>query len=198
MFNSLVEIVVLGKVAGESAAQYALSNGSQAGNGRTLAQEAEARVTALLRNEKGERLAVLRDEMRDTMEAGVGIYREADTMRAACDKLAELKARYRRGVRLDDRSRAFNTEWLTAIELGFMLDVAQALAHSALERRESRGAHMRLDGFEKRDDVNYLKHTLATYSAHDAPAISYMPVTITRSAPEARVYGGAGKQAVLT
>jgi len=152
----------------------------------------------MLKVEKGERLATLRDAMRDAMEAGVGIYRKADTMRATCDTLAELKQRYRRGVRLDDRSRAFNTEWLTAIELGFMLDVAQAMAHSALERRESRGAHVRLDGFEKRDDAGYLKHSLATYSAGGGPAIGYRPVNITRSRPEARVYGGAGKQAVLT
>jgi fumarate reductase flavoprotein subunit len=136
--------------------------------------------------------------MRDAMEAGVGIYRKADTMQQACTTLAGLAERYRHGIRLDDRSRAFNTEWLTAIELGFMLDVARAMAHSALNRRESRGAHMRLDGFEARDDANFLKHTLATHADNGSPRISYMPVNITRSKPEARVYGGAGKQAVLT
>jgi fumarate reductase flavoprotein subunit len=196
--NSLVEIVVFGKVAGEEAAQYAASHKNSFTGTEKLAETSAAQMLSMLKVEKGERLAVLRDEMRDTMEAGVGIYRKADALRAACDKLAELRARYRRGVRLDDRSRAFNTEWLTAIELGFMLDVAQAMAHSALERRESRGAHMRLDGFEARDDANYLKHTLATHAGDDSPRISYGPVTITRSKPEARVYGGAGKQAVLT
>jgi len=196
--NSLVEIVVFGKVAGEEAARYAASHKDSFTGAEKLAETSETRALSMLKAEQGERLAVLRDEMRDAMEAGVGIYRKADTLRAACDKLAELKARYRRGVRLDDRSRAFNTEWLTAIELGFMLDVAQAMAHSALERRESRGAHMRLDGFEKRDDANYLKHTLATYAGTDSPRISYGAVTITRSKPEERVYGGAGKQAVLT
>jgi len=196
--NSLVEIVVFGKVAGEGAARYAASHENSFPEAEKLAKASAERALSLLKVEQGERLATLRDEMRDSMEAGVGIYRKADTLRTACDKLAELKARYRRGVRLDDRSRTFNTEWLTAIELGFMLDVAQAMAHSALERRESRGAHVRLDGFEQRDDASYLKHTLATCSAEGAPTIGYMPVNITKSRPEARVYGGAGKQAVLT
>ncbi|HEX2566789.1 MAG TPA: fumarate reductase (quinol) flavoprotein subunit [Burkholderiales bacterium] len=195
--NSLVEIVVFGRVAGESAAQFALAQKTT--NGISTLAEAKAKpYLAMLNVEKGERLATVRDAMRDTMEAGVGIYRKAGTMQAACERLAELAERYRRGIGLDDRSRAFNTEWLTAIELGFMLDVAQALAHSALNRRESRGAHVRLDGFEARDDVNYLKHTLAGYAGNGSPRISYMPVNITRSKPEARVYGGAGKQAVLT
>ena len=194
--NSLVEIVVFGRVAGESAAAFARSASPQESS--SMAEEAGKRYLSMLNVDKGERLATVRDAMRDAMEAGVGIYRKADTMQKACTMLAELAERYRHGIRLDDRSRAFNTEWLTAIELGFMLDVAQAMAHSALNRRESRGAHMRLDGFEARDDANFLKHTLAGYAGSGSPRISYMPVNITRSKPEARVYGGAGKQAVLT
>jgi fumarate reductase flavoprotein subunit len=119
-------------------------------------------------------------------------------MRATCAKLGELRERYRRGVKLDDRGRAFNTEWLTTIELGFMLEVAEAMAHSALARRESRGAHMRLDGFEARDDDNFLKHTLAQRVGEDMLRIEHQPVTITKSKPRARHYGGAGKQAVMT
>ena len=79
-----------------------------------------------------------------------------------------------------------------------MLEVAEAMAHSALARRESRGAHMRLDGYEARDDVNFLKHTLAHHGGNGKPGIDYMPVTITKSNPETRHYGGQGKQAVLT
>jgi fumarate reductase flavoprotein subunit len=119
-------------------------------------------------------------------------------MQQACDRLAELRARFAAGVRLDDRNRAFNTEWLSAIELSYMLDVAEALAHSALARRESRGAHFRLDGYEARDDENFLRHSIATYRADAPPAIGYAPVTITRSAPRTRVYGGAGKKAEMT
>jgi len=193
--NSLVEIVVFGKVAGDSAAQFALSN--QSSQRGLRAEAVEQRLTSLLRNDKGERLAVLRDEMRDTMEENVGIYRDEPGLRAACAKLATLRERYRRGVKLDDRSRAFNTEWLTAIELGFTLEVAEAMAHGALARRESRGAHMRID-FEARDDDAFLKHTLARHAGDAAPRIEHQPVTITKSPPRVRHYGGEGKQAVLT
>ena len=78
-----------------------------------------------------------------------------------------------------------------------MLEVAEAMAHGALNRRESRGAHMRLD-FEARDDERFLKHSVALHGGAGAPGIEHRPVTITRSAPKARHYGGAGKQAVLT
>jgi len=128
------------------------------------------------------------------MEIGCGIYRLRDEMQAACDTLASLRERCKE-VRLDDRSRAWNTEWLLAIELGYQLDVARAMAHSALERRESRGSHQRLDGFELRDDARYLKHTVATYRGDDAPRIDYADVTITRSRPGTRAYGAAGEKA---
>ncbi len=194
--NSLTELLVFGRVAGEQAAQYAREP-RVSGNLEVQAEAAAARVLSLLASTGGERVATLRDEMRDCMEAGVGIYRREDGLREACEKLAALRGRYRRGLRLDDRSRAFNTEWLTAIELGFTLEVAEAMAHGALERRESRGAHMRLD-HEARDDANFLKHSLARYGGEDAPRIDYLPVAITRSHPRARVYGGEGRQAVLT
>jgi fumarate reductase flavoprotein subunit len=140
----------------------------------------------------GERIATLRREMAQTMEEGCGIYRTAAAMQATCDKLAELKERLPR-VRLDDRSRGWNTEWLLAIELGYQLDVAQAMAHSALQRRESRGSHQRLDGHEQRDDVNFLQHSLASYRGDEPPRIHYAPVKITRSPPGVRAYGAAGE-----
>jgi fumarate reductase flavoprotein subunit len=154
-------------------------------------QRAEAIVT---RSCDGDRIATLRREMAKSMEDGCGIYRTAATMQATCDKLAELKERYL-SVRIDDPSKAWNTEWLLAIELGFLLDVAQAMAHSALNRRESRGSHQRLDGFEQRDDVNYLKHSLAIHQGRDAPRIDYGPVRITTSPPGTRAYGAAGEEA---
>jgi fumarate reductase flavoprotein subunit len=194
--NSLTELLVFGRVAGEQAAQCA-RDPLMGGSLLERAESAAARLLAMLDHNQGERVAALRDEMRDCMEAGVGIYREQGTLRESCRRIADLRSRYRRGVRLDDRSRAFNTEWLTAIELGFTLDVAGAMAHGALERRESRGAHMRLD-HEARDDANFLKHSLALYGGEEAPRIDYMPVAITRSHPRERVYGGEGRQAVLT
>ena len=98
-------------------------------------------------------------------------------------------------VNVEDKSRVFNTEWLLAIELGYQLEVAQAMAVSALHRRESRGAHQRLDGFTQRDDVNYLKHTLVTYAGESTPGITYRDVKITHSQPAVRAYGAAGEKA---
>ena len=114
------------------------------------AEDVERRMLSLIVADwRAERLAVLRDEMAQSMEAGCGIYRIGAAMQATCDTIAALKERYR-GLRLDDRSRAWNTDWLSAIELGYQLDVAEAMAHSAINRRESRGAHQRLDGFDTR------------------------------------------------
>jgi fumarate reductase flavoprotein subunit len=194
--NSLTELLVFGKVAGIQAAQHARSvkHGTAATLG-ALADEARGRALAIVsRTDGNERIATLRKEMARTMEDGCGIYRTASTMQSTCDKLAELKQRYRR-VQVDDHSKAWNTDWLLAIELGYLLDVAQAMAHSALERRESRGSHQRLDGFEKRDDVNFLKHTLAYRNGGDAPRITYGPVKITSSPPGTRAYGAAGEKA---
>jgi fumarate reductase flavoprotein subunit len=197
--NSLSEIVVFGRVAGERAAAYARTVPTlHPAAIHHLAEAAAARLLAMLRCDRGERVATLRDEMGACMEAGVGIYRRASGMQATCDKLAELRDRYRAGIRLDDRNRAFNTEWLSAIELGFMLEVAEAMAHSALQRRESRGAHVRLDDYQTRDDENFLRHSLAHYGGDGPPAIGYSPVVITQSKPRTRSYGGAGQQVVLT
>jgi fumarate reductase flavoprotein subunit len=194
--NSLTELLVFGKVAGEAAASYArAAPDGKASALQALAERSQAHALAVAEpHAGGERIATLRSEMARSMEEGCGIYRSADTMQATCDKLAELKQRYRK-LHLDDQSRGWNTEWLLAIELGYLLDVAQAMAHSALQRRESRGSHQRLDGFTERDDVNFLCHSLAVYAGDDAPRIEYGPVRITHSPPGTRAYGAAGEQA---
>ena len=197
--NSLAELLVFGSVAGIGAAEHAqTAAGCDETGARQLAESSARRLMALLTATRGERISAVRGEMMDSMEAGVGIYRREATLKIACDKIAELRARYRDGLQLDDRSRAFNTEWLSAIELGFTLEVAEAMAHSALTRRESRGAHMRLDGYESRDDENFLKHTLAHSGGEGPPRIDHMPVTITKSQPRRRAYGGAGKKAEMS
>lgn len=194
--NSLTELLVFGQVAGVEAARHARA--SPPGNAATigiLAEEIRARAQAIpMRRGGGERIATLRREMAQSMEDGCGIYRSAATMQATCDKLAELKQRCK-SLQVDDQSRAWNTDWLLAIELGYLLDVGEAMAHSALHREESRGSHQRLDGFGERDDVRFLKHTLAYRNGDDAPRIAYGPVKITTSAPGTRAYGAAGEQA---
>ena len=194
--NSLTELLVFGKTAGIEAAAYAKSL-PHANTDKLvqLAEQSRRQASAIVSRTDGtEKIATLRKEMAKSMEDGCGIYRTASTMQSTCDKLAELKQRYQK-VRIDDHSKAWNTEWLLGIELGYLLDVAQAMAHSALNRRESRGSHQRLDGFEARDDVNFLKHSLATYRGADAPNISYGPVKITTSQPGTRAYGAAGEEA---
>jgi fumarate reductase flavoprotein subunit len=197
--NSLAELVVFGRVAGEAAAAHARA-GERTPTARAaqLAADAIDGFEAMRARRDGERIAVLRDELGDAMEAGVGIFRDGDGIAATCNRIAELRARWRAGVRLDDHGRAFNTEWLAAIELGFMLEVAEAMAHSALARRESRGAHQRLDAYGARDDENFLVHTLAHHRGDAPPAITHAPVVITRSPPRSRQYGGAGARAELT
>jgi fumarate reductase flavoprotein subunit len=194
--NSLTELLVFGKVAGVAAARFAvMAERADAARLTALAEQSQARALAVLNARDGtERIATLRREMAASMEEGCGIYRTEAEMQLTCDKLAELKQRCKK-IRLDDRSRGWNTEWLLALELSYQLDVAQAIAHSALERRESRGSHQRLDGFTERDDANFLKHTLARYQGDDAPRIDYSQVCITKSQPGVRAYGAAGEQA---
>jgi fumarate reductase flavoprotein subunit len=197
--NSLAELVVFGKVAGDHAAQYArAAPAPRPGAAAAQADAVEQRLLGMLGRDKGDRFATIRDEMHQAMDVGVGIFRKADTMQAACANLAKLRDRYRSGLKLDDRNRAFNTEWLSAIELGFTLELAEVIAQSALRRKESRGAHTRLDEFTERDDANYLKHTLAYRTGDGPPRIEYAPVTITKSPPQTRAYGGEGKKAELT
>ena len=133
-----------------------------------------------------ERIATIRLALQSAMEAGAGIYRTEASLQLTVDTIAELKARFK-NVGLDDHSLSFNTELTSALELEFMLEIAEALAHSALQRKESRGSHQRTD-FADRDDANYLKHSLA-YRTDGAPRIDYQDVVITRWPPAERVYG---------
>ncbi len=192
--NSLAELVVFGKLAGLHAARFAKAHtpGTPA-QLQTQAEEAMGAALAVLERCDGdERLADIRDEMARSMSAGIGIYRTAEGMQATCETLDGLMQRFQH-IQLDDRNRAFNTEWLSALELGFSLEVARAMAYSAVNRRESRGAHVRLDEFDQRDDQQFLKHTLARFAGDGPPQISYQDVNITRLPPAERHYGAAGE-----
>jgi fumarate reductase flavoprotein subunit len=189
--NSLGEILVYGAKAGHSAVEY-ISNGAGDGNqSHILAQAAdeERRLEAGYLHKSGgsERIAKLREEMQKTMETGCGIYRERGTLVDSANKLSELKERFA-NVALDDHTRTFNTNLTQALELGFMLDVAETVVHSALNREESRGAHQRRD-FPKRDDQRYLAHSMVSRTAEGPPRVDYLPVVITRWPPGERIYG---------
>ncbi len=186
--NSLTECLVFGAAAGKAAAEYAVKQAAPSfGNPvQGLASAEEGRIfDGLLKHEQGERISTVRVEMQRSMEEHVGIYRDENSLKEACRIVEDLKGRME-NVQVEDKDRVFNTDLVSALELGFMLDAAEAIAYSALDRRESRGAHFRTD-YPKRDDENFLKHTLA-YQGPSGPRIDYSPVTITRWKPEARVY----------
>jgi fumarate reductase flavoprotein subunit len=189
--NSLTELLVFGGRAGRSAVEYIQSGGKDVAVTAIEGQAGDARkrLTALFNRTGGkETVSGLRREMTDAMEAGAGIYRSEDSLRQACETIGELRERSA-NVELEDKSNVFNTDLIQTLELDAMLDVAHALTHSALNRKESRGAHQRLDQTE-RDDDTYLKHTLAYRNGDGEPRIDYLDVVITKSPPAARVYGG--------
>ncbi len=186
--NSLSECLVFGKATGLSAAAYAKKKDWPRGGAAREALAAEdARIFGgLMKREQGkETVAAIRKEMQQIMERDVGIFRDEMGLTDACAKLATLRQRFA-SVGIADKDRVFNTELVQALELDFMLDVAQAIAWSALNRRESRGAHSRTD-HTTRDDANFLKHSLA-YRSEGAPRIDYVPVTITKWQPQERKY----------
>ena len=182
--NSLLDLVVFGKHAGVKAAEYA--KGVDLGK---LSPEAEGDARSqfeALRNGSGKENAFdISNEMKNVMFSDVGIYRTGSGMENALDKLLELKERYKH-VKVSDTGKIFNTELLNAWELGNMLDVAEAVTVSALNRTESRGGHARED-YPQRDDDNWLRHSLIV-KKNGKMDISYKPVVITKFQPKARVY----------
>ena len=190
--NSLTECLVFGARAGKSAAAFA--SGPMPEPGRTVfaqARDEQSRLENFLRKTNGtgrkERVAALREDMLKITEASAGIYRSGPALEQAAQKLRALQDRFS-DVILDDRSYTFNTELTSALELSYMLDLAEAIVHSALKRTESRGSHQRTD-FPARDDQKFLAHSLAFRAADGTPRIDYLPVTITRWPPGKRVYG---------
>jgi fumarate reductase flavoprotein subunit len=187
--NSLTELLVFGARAGRSAAAFAAAQASPGASLATQAHDEEVRLhERFLRKTSGrERVAVLRGEMHKAMEESAGIYRNRDALESGVKNLRSLQERFA-DVALDDRSYTFNTELTAALELSYMLDLAEAIVHSALARRESRGSHQRTD-FPQRNDKDFLTHALAFRSPDGSPRIDFTPVTITRWPPGQRVYG---------
>jgi succinate dehydrogenase / fumarate reductase flavoprotein subunit len=182
--NSLLDLVVFGKYAGLRAAEYAKDTdfaSLPADPTEFTRQQFDA-----LRNADGKENAMtISNEMKKMMFEDVGVFRTEEGMRRALDKLAELRERYTH-VRVQDTGKIFNTDLLNAWELGNLLELAEVVTVSALNRQESRGGHARED-FPKRDDQNWLKHTLA-WKRGEKVEIGYKPVTITKYQPKERVY----------
>jgi len=187
--NSLTELLVFGSRTGKAAARFALEVPHPDKNSLELqTADEQKRITRnFFRKGRGtERIFSLRKEMNETMETSAGIYRSGKSLKETCDKIKELKDRFG-NIDLEDKSLNFNTELTSALELEFMLDVAEAIAYSALKRTESRGSHQRSD-FPERDDENFLKHSMA-YQTNTKPHIDYKDVIITKWPPGERVYG---------
>ena len=187
--NSLPECLVFGARAGRAAATYASEQPEPNGKVAALAGDEQRRLESeFLRKVGGrERVATIRTEMQTTMENSAGIYREQGLLLAGANKLRNLQERYR-DLQLDDHSRTFNTELESALELGFMLDVAESMVQCALHRTESRGAHQRTD-YPARDDEKFLAHSLVYRNPDGSTRVEYKPVAITRWPPGERVYG---------
>ncbi len=184
--NSLLDIVVFGKPAGAAAAELA-KNKPEDTSFDLKAEEDRARkeIEELLKKESKENINDIRIEMAQTMWDKVGIFREEKPMQEAIEKIKELKERYK-NLAPGDSGKLFNTALINYIELGFLLDIAEAIAVNAENRKESRGAHARRD-YPDRDDENWLKHSLSYYT-EDGPKIEYSEVRITKWQPQERKY----------
>jgi succinate dehydrogenase / fumarate reductase flavoprotein subunit len=183
--NSLLDLIVFGKHAGIHAARYAA--GAMDVVVEEKATDPALQILAELRSGNGkESPAVIRDEMREIMSSDVGVFRTEAGLAQAVEKLKELRERFRE-VRVSDGGKLFNMELVNTWELGNLLDLALVTAASAYARKESRGAHSRED-FPRRDDQNWLKHTLAWLDGDHPVRLGYKPVKFTHFELQDRVY----------
>src|SRR5215469_13282819 len=187
--NSLPELLVFGARAGRAAAEFASKHSapSSAIFAQAVDENRKLKTQLLEKTDGREHIATIRDEMQKAIENGAGIYRTGTSLADAAARLRQLQQRYTNTV-LDDRGLTFNTELIAAIELGFMLDVAEAIVQCALHRTESRGAHQRTD-FPRRDDEKFLVHSLVHRNVDGSSRVEHLPVKITRWPPGERVYG---------
>ncbi len=183
--NSLLDTIVFGRRSGVDAAERARTNTISL-PGERYADEARRRIQELLdRPANGDRTAKIRIDMGNMMSEKVQVFRTEDQLKDAVKEVKKLKQRYAK-VSVENKGKVFNTDLLFAIELGYLIDCAEMICVSAVERKESRGAHFRVD-YPKRDDENWLKHIACTYRP-EGPRLSDIPVTITRWQPQERKY----------
>ncbi|MGD1219632.1 MULTISPECIES: succinate dehydrogenase flavoprotein subunit [Streptomyces] len=187
--NSLLDINVFGRRAGIAAAEYS-AKADYVELPENPSEQVVAQVEQLRASTGTERVAEIRRELQECMDANVMVFRTEQTIKTAVEKIAELRERYK-NVSIQDKGKRFNTDLLEAIELGNLLDLAEVMAVSALARKESRGGHYRED-YPNRDDVNFMRHTMAYREVGDdgteSIRLDYKPVVQTRYQPMERKY----------
>jgi succinate dehydrogenase / fumarate reductase flavoprotein subunit len=183
--NSLLDTLVFGRRAGAHAAGHARNHKTPEISRTVVDDEARAIEAIVRRDRTGRRIAEIREELGQTMDKYVAVFRDEDGLLKAGEIVQRLKEEAKT-VAIDDKGAVFNQDLLGALELGFMLDNAECVVVAALERKESRGAQFRTD-FPERDDDEWLKHIDLSMDG-DRPAVSYSEVTLTRWQPEERKY----------
>lgn len=183
--NSLLDINVFGRRAGIAAAEYA-AKADFVDLPDSPAAAVEAMVNLMKDSDGTERVAPIRKELQETMDMNAQVYRNEETLTQALTDVRALKERYK-NVSIHDKGKRYNTDLLEAIELGFLLDLAEVLVVSALERRETRGGHARED-YQTRDDKKFMKHTMAYADEKVGVRLDYKPVVMTRYEPMERKY----------
>jgi succinate dehydrogenase / fumarate reductase flavoprotein subunit len=184
--NALMETITFGKRSGASAAEWALTHTTVAVP-PSFEADAQRELGALLNRSDGERPWAIRDELATTMHENFGVFRREDQMQEQGRIIERLKERYERVV-VEDKGDVFNNDLTQALELGFLLDLAECMVVAGLARKESRGAHARPYDYPKRDDINYLKHTLTTLDGGGQVQLDWKPVTMTKWQPQERTY----------
>jgi succinate dehydrogenase / fumarate reductase flavoprotein subunit len=183
--NALMETITYGKRAGYHAADWALSH-TTVEIPPSTETDAERELKELLDRSEGERPWKIRDELARTMHENFGVFRREDQMVEQGETVAALRERYENVV-VDDKGEIFNNDLTQALELGFLLDLADSMIVAGIARKESRGAHARPDDYPNRDDENFLKHTVVTL-ADGRPHLDWKPVTMTKWQPQERKY----------
>jgi len=184
--NSLLDTVVYGKRSGQAASAFAKETPSKDFSSSVAARDEDMIKSLLNRQDNKDSVAAIRLEMGTTMNEHLAVFRDQNGMETALAKIRSLRDRFKE-VPIRSKGRIFNTTLINAMELGFMLDCAEAIVVSALYRKESRGAHVRLD-FRDRDDENWLKHTLIYRQLSGDPKMDTLAVRMTQWEPKPRVY----------
>ena len=183
--NALMETITYGKRVGRHASEWALAN-TTVEVPASLEVDAESELKTLLDRTEGERPWQIRDELAETMHENFGVFRREEQMLEQGAIVQSLRERYERVV-VEDKGDVFNSDLTQALELGYLLDLAECMVVSGLARKESRGAHARPHDFPSRDDENYLRHTMVTWK-DGAAELDWKPVTMTKWQPEERKY----------